>query len=139
MIRVLPAVAVVGLAAISTLSAQPVRTQQYDAVSQPEQIDSTTQATTAAAKNVDAFEVAEELTAAVAEAKLPEGARKRVIKSVKEGAEIAAAVAEEVAYIKQVSESLKVEPEVTVFGRVVENAPADEKPIYEFAGIKVGA
>lgn len=97
------------------------------------------QATTAAAKNVDAFEVAEELTAAVAEAKLPEGARKRVIKSVKEGAEIAAAVAEEVAYIKQVSESLKVEPEVTVFGRVVENAPADEKPIYEFAGIKVGA
>jgi predicted aspartyl protease len=43
--RVLPAVAVVGLAAISPLSAQPVRTQQYDAVSQPEQIDSTTQAT----------------------------------------------------------------------------------------------
>ena len=44
MIRVLPAVAVVALTAISPLSAQPVKTQQYEAVSQPDQIDSTTQA-----------------------------------------------------------------------------------------------
>ena len=45
MIRVLPAVAVGALAAISPLSAQPVKTQQYEAVSQPDQVDSTTQAT----------------------------------------------------------------------------------------------
>ena len=45
MIRLLPAVAIVALGAISPLSAQPVKTQQYDAVSQPDQIDNTTQAT----------------------------------------------------------------------------------------------
>jgi predicted aspartyl protease len=45
MIRVLPAVAIVSLGAISPLSAQPVKTQQYETGSQPEQIDSTTQAT----------------------------------------------------------------------------------------------
>jgi predicted aspartyl protease len=45
MIRVLPAIAVVALGAMSPLSAQPVKTQQYDAVSQPDQMDSTTQAT----------------------------------------------------------------------------------------------
>lgn len=45
MIRLLSAVAIVALGAISPLSAQPVKTQQYDAVSQPDQIDNTTQAT----------------------------------------------------------------------------------------------
>jgi predicted aspartyl protease len=45
MIRILPAVAIVALGAISPLSAQPVKTQQYETGSQPEQIDSTTQAT----------------------------------------------------------------------------------------------
>jgi predicted aspartyl protease len=45
MIRVLPAVAIVALATVSPLAAQPTKTQQYDAVSQPDQIDSTTQAT----------------------------------------------------------------------------------------------
>ena len=45
MIRVLPAAAVVALGAISPLSAEPVKTQQYEAVSQPDQIDNTTQAT----------------------------------------------------------------------------------------------
>ena len=44
MIRVLPAAATVALAAASPLSAQPVKTQQYDAVSQPNQIDNITQA-----------------------------------------------------------------------------------------------
>jgi len=45
MIRVLPAAAVVALGAISPLSAEPTKIQQYDAISQPEQVDSTTQAT----------------------------------------------------------------------------------------------
>ncbi|HEY1143144.1 MAG TPA: aspartyl protease family protein [Sphingomicrobium sp.] len=42
--RVLPAVAIGFLSAATALSAQPTRTQEYEAVSQPEQLDSTTQA-----------------------------------------------------------------------------------------------
>jgi predicted aspartyl protease len=43
--RVLSAVAIVGLCAALPAAAQPTRTQQYDAVSKPEAIDSETQAT----------------------------------------------------------------------------------------------
>ena len=45
MIRTLPAVAVVALGAMSPLSAEPAKTQQFDAVSQPDQVDNVTQAT----------------------------------------------------------------------------------------------
>jgi predicted aspartyl protease len=45
MIRILPAAAIIALGAISPLSAEPVKTQQYEAVSQPDQVDNTTQAT----------------------------------------------------------------------------------------------
>ncbi len=45
MIRLLPAAAVVALGTVTPLSAQPVKTQQYDAVSQPDQVDNVTQAT----------------------------------------------------------------------------------------------
>jgi predicted aspartyl protease len=45
MIRVLPAAAVAALAAVAPLSAQSLNTQQFEILSQPEQVDSTTQAT----------------------------------------------------------------------------------------------
>jgi predicted aspartyl protease len=45
MIRVLPAVTIVALAAVSPLSAQPITTQQFEIVSKPDRIDDTTQAT----------------------------------------------------------------------------------------------
>lgn len=45
MIRLLPCAAVVALCAAVPLGAQPTRTLEYDAVSQAEQVDSTTQAT----------------------------------------------------------------------------------------------
>lgn len=60
----------------------------------------------AAADKVDAFKVADELSAAVAEAKLPEMGRKRVLESVKAGTPVADAVAGEKAYIKAISESI---------------------------------
>lgn len=58
----------------------------------------------AATDKVDAFEVADELSKAVAEAKLPETGRKRVLESVKAGKTLAESVAEEVAYIKSITE-----------------------------------
>jgi predicted aspartyl protease len=45
MIRVLPAALVVALGAISPIGAQPIKTQHFEVVSKPEQVDDTTQAT----------------------------------------------------------------------------------------------
>jgi predicted aspartyl protease len=44
MIRVLPAVAIAALAAVSPISAQPIKTQRFEIVSTPDRIDDTTQA-----------------------------------------------------------------------------------------------
>jgi hypothetical protein len=85
------------------------------------------QAATEATAKADAFEVVEELTTAVAEAKLPEEGRKRVIESVKAGNAVAEAVAVEKAYVESIRKSLSegqkpaAEP---VAGRVVEAAGA---------------
>ena len=77
------------------------------------------------AENVDAFDVAEELTTAVAEAKLPESGRKRVIESVKSGVAVADAVASEKAYVAEITKSLveaaKGETHTDVQGRIVES------------------
>lgn len=91
----------------------------------------------AAADKIDAFQVADEVSKAVAEAKLPEEGRKRVIESVKGGASVADAVASEVAYVKAITESFKVEKtEESVAGRVVEGA----KGAYDIRNfVKVGA
>lgn len=65
------------------------------------------QASAATADKVEAFEVADELSKAVAEAKLPEEGRKRVLESVRDGGKsVADAVASESAYIKSITESL---------------------------------
>ena len=45
MIRVLPAAFVVALGVISPISAQPIKTQEYEVVSKPGRVDDTTQAT----------------------------------------------------------------------------------------------
>ncbi len=84
------------------------------------------QAATDAADKADAFDVVEELTTAVAEAKLPEEGRKRVIESIRGGAAVAQAVAAEKAYVdairKQVTEAIvPVEPAA---GRIVEGTVA---------------
>lgn len=87
------------------------------------------QAATEATEKADAFEVVEELTAAVAEASLPEQGRKRVIEAVKAGVSIAEAVATEKAYVesirKAVSESVEAPPTAPA-GRVLEAAGAGD-------------
>jgi hypothetical protein len=98
------------------------------------------QAAADVAANVDAFDVAEELTTAVAEAKLPESGRKRVIESVKAGVAVADAVAAEKAYVaeivKQVSEAVKVDVVAAGQGRIVESTSG----AYSFNDfVKVGA
>lgn len=73
----------------------------------------------------DAFKVADEVSQAVLEAKLPEEGRKRVVEAVKAGKTVADAVKAEVDYIQAIVESNKgAEPEPTP-GRVVttEGAP----------------
>lgn len=82
------------------------------------------QAATEATEKADAFEVIEELTAAVAEASLPEQGRKRVIEAVKAGVSIAEAVATEKAYVESIRKSLtEAQAEVeTPAGRIVEGA-----------------
>jgi hypothetical protein len=81
------------------------------------------QATQAAADKTDAFQVADEVSKAVAEAKLPEEGRKRVIESVKAGNPVAEAVSAEVAYVKAITESVAaIVAEAGVQGRIVENA-----------------
>lgn len=82
------------------------------------------QAATEATEKADAFEVIEELTAAVAEASLPEQGRKRVIEAVKAGVSIAEAVATEKAYVESIRKSLtEAQAEVEApAGRVVEGA-----------------
>lgn len=84
------------------------------------------QATQAAAANVDAFQVADEVSKAVAEAKLPEEGRKRVIESVKAGAPVADAVAGEVAYVKAITEAVQATSGSTApaAGRILEAAGA---------------
>jgi hypothetical protein len=83
------------------------------------------QATQAAADKTDAFQVADEVSKAVAEAKLPEEGRKRVIESVKAGNPVAEAVAAEVAYVKAITESVAaIVAEAGVQGRIVESAGA---------------
>lgn len=80
------------------------------------------QAATEAAEKADAFEVVQELTTAVAEAKLPEEGRNRVIESVKAGKSIAEAVAGEKAYVESIRKSLTEAsaPAEKPAGRVVE-------------------
>jgi len=92
------------------------------------------------AESVDAFEVAEELTTAVAEAKLPESGRKRVIESVKAGVAVADAVASEKAYVAEITRSLteaaKDEAPAVVAGRIVE----PKNGVFSFGEhVKVGA
>lgn len=83
----------------------------------------------AASAKVDAFEVADELSKAVAEHGLPEKARKRAIESVKGGKAIAEAVKDEAEYVKEIREA-KTETVTAPYGRVVEGDGAD----YEFRG-----
>lgn len=59
----------------------------------------------AASAKVDAFEVADEVSKAVTEAKLPEQGRVRVIEAVKAGTAVADAVKSESDYIKSIRES----------------------------------
>ncbi|UXO93822.1 prohead protease [Pseudanabaena phage Pan2] len=82
------------------------------------------QAVSDAAEKADAFEVVEELTTAVAEAKLPEEGRKRVLEAVKAGKAIAESVAAEKAYVESIRKSLtEAQAEVEApAGRVVEGA-----------------
>ena len=95
------------------------------------------QASTASAEKADAFEVADELSKAVAEAKLPEEGRKRVLESVRDnGKTVVEAVASEVAYIKAVTESLKgVQVPVAPIGRVVEGAGSDTFSFADFGKV----
>jgi len=98
------------------------------------------QAASDVAANVNAFDVAEELTTAVAEAKLPESGRKRVIESVKAGVAVADAVAAEKAYVaeivKQVTEAVQVDVVAAGQGRIVESTSG----AYSFNDfVKVGA
>ena len=81
------------------------------------------QATQAAAEKTDAFQVADEVSKAVAEASLPEEGRKRVIESVKAGKSVIDAVASEKAYVDSIRKSI-AEAGTTSFtaGRVVEGA-----------------
>src|SRR5690606_37381678 len=72
------------------------------------------------AEKADVFRVADEITEAIAEAGLPAQGRKRVIESVKAGAEIADAVKAESEYVKAIAEAYKAETEAA--GRVVEAA-----------------
>lgn len=76
----------------------------------------------ASADKVDAFEVADELSKAIAEAKLPEVGRKRVLESVKAGTSIESAVKSEVEYVKVIAESLgSVDASSGQAGRVMES------------------
>lgn len=86
------------------------------------------QAATEATERADAFDVVEELSAAVAEAKLPEEGRKRVIESVKAGKSIAEAVAGEKAYVESIRKSLTEAsaPAEKPAGRVVEAGAAGD-------------
>lgn len=78
-------------------------------------------AAAAAGEKLDAIQVADEISKAVTEAKLPEGARKRVIAAVSEGTAVAEAVKTESEYIKNIVESIDIKPEaVAGIGRVVE-------------------
>lgn len=94
-----------------------------------------------AAEKVDAFEVVEEVVAAVAEAKLPEEGRKRVIESVKAGNAVAEAVAAEKAYVESIRKSLtegaqKAEG-IKPVGRVIESAAGADDftfDVFEKAG-----
>lgn len=79
------------------------------------------QASAAATDKVDAFQVADELSKAVAEAKLPEEGRARVLEAVRDnGKTVAEAVASEKAYIKSITESIS-KTNTTAYGRVVES------------------
>lgn len=82
------------------------------------------QAATEVTEKADAFEVIEELTAAVAEASLPEQGRKRVIEAVKAGVSIAEAVATEKAYVESIRKAVtEAQAEVEApAGRIVEGA-----------------
>lgn len=81
------------------------------------------QAMQAESDKTDAFQVADEVSKAVAEAKLPEEGRKRVIESVKAGNTVTEAVTAEVAYVKAITESIKATAaETGAQGRVVEAA-----------------
>jgi hypothetical protein len=72
-------------------------------------------------ETADAFKVADEVSEAVIEAKLPKQGRSRVLEAVKAGISIADAVKSETEYVKAITESLgKPEAAGPVTGRVVE-------------------
>lgn len=78
-------------------------------------------ASAASQETVDAFKVADEVSEAVVEAKLPKQGRARVIQAVQAGTPVADAVKAESEYVKAIAESLgKVEAVSPVTGRVVE-------------------
>jgi len=77
----------------------------------------TESATAAETDKVDAIALADEVSTAVTEAKLPKEARKRVFEAIGEGVDVADAVKAETAYIKSITESLEGTPE----GRVHES------------------
>lgn len=72
-------------------------------------------------ETADAFEVADEVSEAVIEAKLPKQGRARVLEAVKAGTSVADAVKAESEYVKAIAESLgKPAAAEPVTGRVVE-------------------
>lgn len=95
------------------------------------------QATAAAADKVEAFEVADELSKAVAEAKLPEEGRKRALEAVRDGGKtVAEAVASEKAYIKSIAESMAPAAPTVGAGRVVEGAEPAGFSLSKLAEVK---
>lgn len=84
------------------------------------------QAATDASDKVDAFEVAEELTTAVAEAELPAEGRKRVIEAVKAGKPVVEAVATEKAYVESIRKQVQeASAPAAASGRVVESGASN--------------
>lgn len=67
----------------------------------------------------DAFEVADEVSKAVLEAKLPEEGRKRVVEAVKTGKTVAEAVKSESDYIEAIRKEQGEQPGAPVAGRVI--------------------